>query len=58
MKKTVFKKKFINIGGEAGSTGWMCPGDKYRLNPSSIAAEWQKWVNGAWTANFSDYTCQ
>ena len=57
-EKSCVQAKVYYIGGEAGSTNWMCPGDKYRLNPNSTAAEWQKWVNGAWTANFSDYTCQ
>jgi len=49
------------IGGQAGSVSWMCPGAKYRLNPNSSAVQWQKWVDGAWTANFgwnSSYTCQ
>lgn len=49
------------IGGQTGSTNWMCPGEKYRLNPNSAAVQWQKWVNGAWTSDFgwnSSYTCQ
>ena len=41
------------IGGESSTyPGWMLAGGKYRLNPNSPIADWQKWVNGAWTSDF------
>jgi hypothetical protein len=60
-EKTCVQGKRYYVGGEAGSPNWMCSGEKYRLNPNSAGAQWQKWVSGAWTANFgwnSTMTCQ
>jgi len=60
-EKTCVQSKKYYIGGEAQSPNWMCPGEKYRLNPNSAATQWQKWVNGAWTSNFgwnATMTCQ
>jgi hypothetical protein len=59
-KRCVSDKRYY-IGGEPASPGWMCAGDKYRLNPNSSSTQWQLWYNGAWTSNFdwnSAMTCQ
>ena len=38
------------IGGESGSTSWMCKGEKYKYKEASTyeRAGWQKLVNGEW----------
>ena len=60
-EKGCVRSKIYYVGGDAHSPNWMCKGDRYRLNPDSVSAQWQKWVNGEWTTNFgwnSAHTCQ